>query len=396
MPDGGEPISVEVKGAIAEIASADWDACAGPDNPFVGHAFLAALEESGAASARTGWRPCHLLARGADGRLLGVAPAYAKSHSFGEYVFDHGWAEAYERAGGSYYPKLQIAIPFTPVSGPRLMVAPGAPAGAVRGALAAAAVEITRRLGLSSAHATFLPRPECERLVEAGWLPRLGYQFHWRNRGYEGFEDFLSALASRKRKTIRKERERARASGAVIRTLRGADIKRRHWDAFHRFYLETVERKWAYAYLNRAFFRRLGEALGDKVVLFLAEVEGEPVAGALNLVGGDTLYGRLWGGRDAPPFLHFEACYYRAIEFAIENRLRRVEAGAQGPHKIQRGYLPVETLSAHWIADQGLRRAVANFLAREREAVAEEMAGLAGLSPYRRAEGESPPDARGD
>ena len=387
MPDSGPDLLLTLHRSIAEVPAAEWDACAGGDNPFLSHAFLLALEESGSATARAGWLPQHAVLRDAGGRVLACAPCYAKSHSQGEYVFDHGWAHAFERAGGTYYPKLQVAVPFSPVPGPRLLVRPGTglgPADLGRGLRQACA-----RLGLSSVHVTFCREEEWRALGEDGWLRRLGTQFHWHNRGYGSFEDFLGALASRKRKAIRKERREAAAAGLTLRTLRGAEITPRHWEAFHRFYRSTTDRKWGRsAYLTRQFWPLLGERLGDAVVLMVAERDGEPVAGALNLLGRDALYGRNWGSLVDAPFLHFELCYYRAIEFAIAHGLSRVEAGAQGEHKIQRGYLPVPTYSAHWIEHPGLRRAVASFLEEERPAVAQEMAELAALSPFRR-EGEA-------
>ncbi len=383
MPDGGEPIAVQVLGAVREVASEAWDACAGPDNPFVSHAFLKALEESRSATPETGWQARHLVVPDGDGGLLGAAPLYLKGHSYGEYVFDWGWADAYERAGGRYYPKLQASVPFTPVTGPRLLVRPDAEADTVASALIAGMVELARRYKVSSLHVTFPTRADWRRLGAAGFLQRIGRQFQWHNRGYRSFDDFLAELASRKRKAIRKERRKASESGIVIRTLQGEAIEPRHWDAFHRFYLATSDRKWGSPYLTRAFFHRLGEALSERVVLVVAEDRGEPVAGALNLLGGDTLYGRNWGSLGHYRFLHFEACYYRAIEFAIEHGLARVEAGAQGEHKLQRGYLPVETYSAHWIADPGFREAVEQFLERERRGVRYEIAMLAECRPFR-------------
>ena len=385
MPDGSSTLSLTLHTAIAEIARDDWDACAGTGNPFVSHAFLSALEDSGSAGARTGWLPRHAALRDATGRLLAVAPMYAKSHSYGEYVFDHGWANALERAGGDYYPKLQVAVPFSPVPGPRLLVHPHAdvPLAAMGEALAQAG----RELDVSSVHVTFCTAPEWEALGEAGWLRRLGMQFHWHNEGYRDFDDFLAALSSRKRKVLRRERRDANAAGLEFQALSGSDLKERHWDAFYRFYTSTVDRKWGSAYLTRRFFSLLGERLGEKVVLMLAEKDGVPVAGALNLAGDEALYGRNWGCRGDWPFLHFELCYYRAIDWAIAHGLKRVEAGAQGRHKIQRGYLPAPTYSAHWIAHAGLRRAVAGFLEEERAQISAEMAALAEDSPFREGEG---------
>ena len=388
MPDGLPSLSLSLHPQIADIPAADWDACAGTldggGNPFVSHAFLSAMEDSGSANNRTGWLPQHAALREGD-RIVGVAPMYAKSHSYGEYVFDHGWANAFERAGGNYYPKLQVAVPFSPVPGPRLLVRDGVAPGAMAQALVQACTE----LGLSSVHATFCTEPEQTALTDAGWLPRLGKQFHWENNGYATFDDFLGALASRKRKVLKRERRDANAAGLVFHTLRGADIKPHHWAAFYRFYASTVDRKWGSAYLTKAFFPMLSERLGDRVVLMLAEHDGTPVAGALNLMGGGAqgtaLYGRNWGCKGDWPFLHFELCYYRAIEFAIEHKLDRVEAGAQGEHKIQRGYLPRPTYSAHWIAHPGLRRAISEYLDQERPAVEAEMAELATFSPYKKA-----------
>jgi predicted N-acyltransferase len=383
MPDSGPELSLTLHRSVAEIPAADWNACGGGTNPFVSHAFLAALEASGSVGGRSGWLPQHAALRDAGGRLLGCAPMYAKSHSQGEYVFDHGWADAIERAGGSYYPKLQVCAPFSPVPGPRLLVHPSS--GLRADALAQGLVQACRQLDLSSVHVTFCTEAEWSALGEAGWLQRLGTQFHWTNQGYASFDDFLAALASRKRKQIKRERRDAEASGFVLKTLRGHEITPRHWSAFHRFYKATTDKKWGRsAYLNARFWPLLGEALGDRVVLMVAEQDGQPVAGALNLLGDEALYGRNWGCLVDAPFLHFELCYYRAIDFAIEHRLPRVEAGAQGEHKIQRGYLPVPTYSAHWIAHAGLSRAVEEFLARERPAMMREMDALATLSPFRR------------
>jgi predicted N-acyltransferase len=382
MADVAPELSLSLHRSIAEIPAAEWDACAGGGNPFVSHAFLAALEQSGSTGGRSGWLPQHAALRGPDGALLACAPMYAKMHSQGEYVFDHGWADAYERAGGRYYPKLQVSAPFSPVPGPRLLVRPGTPVG--HAALAQGLAQACGQLDLSSVHVTFCTEAEWTALGEAGWLQRLGTQFHWTNHGYDSFDDFLGALASRKRKQIKRERRDAEASGFVLKTLRGHEITPKHWAAFHRFYRATTDKKWGRsAYLNARFWPLLGEALGDRVVLMVAEQDGTPVAGALNLLGEEALYGRNWGAVVDAPFLHFELCYYRAIDFAIEHGLPRVEAGAQGEHKIQRGYLPVPTYSAHWIAHAGLRRAIAAFLDRERPAVLHEMEALATLSPFK-------------
>jgi predicted N-acyltransferase len=383
MADGPAPLSLSLHRHIAEIPAAEWDACAGDGNPFVSHAFLSALEDSGSAVPDRGWLPQHAALRDEAGTLLACAPCYAKSHSQGEYVFDHAWADALERAGGRYYPKLQVCVPFSPVPGPRLLIRPGATLPA--GALAQALVQACQAVGASSVHATFCSADEWSALGEAGWLQRLGTQFHWNNPGYGCFDDFLGCLASRKRKVLKRERRDVAASGLALRCLRGAEITEYHWDAFHAFYRSTTDRKWGRsAYLTRRFWPMLGERLGDAVVLMMAEQDGLPVAGALNLVGRDAIYGRNWGATVDVPFLHFELCYYMAMDFAIEHRIGRVEAGAQGEHKIQRGYLPVPTYSAHWIAHRGLSGAVSDFLDRERPAMLGEMEMLATLSPFRR------------
>jgi predicted N-acyltransferase len=373
------PITARIADGVGSIPADQWDACAGSGNPFVRHAFLEILERSGSAGIRAGWQPLPIVIDGPDGCAAAIAPAYAKSHSQGEYVFDHGWADAWEQAGGRYYPKLQVAVPFTPVPGPRLLLRDPALAPALISAIEA----VTDRHRLSSAHVTFLDDDQREWFEIAGWLVRAGTQFHWLNQGYASFDDFLGALASRKRKAIRKERAQATA-GLTIRHLTGAEITQAHWDAFWAFYQDTGSRKWGRPYLTRAFFSMLGEALGDDVLLILAERDGQPIAGALNLIGADALYGRYWGAIEEVPFLHFELCYYQAIDAAIARGLARVEAGAQGEHKLARGYVPVTTWSAHYIPDPGFRRAVADFLDREREAVAHEQEFLAELTPFRR------------
>ena len=386
MPDGTEAIQVRLIDKISAVEAAEWDACAGGDNPFVSHAFLRALEESGSATAKTGWQPQHLVIDGEDGRLAACAPLYVKSHSYGEYVFDHGWADAYERAGGSYYPKLLVAVPFTPVSGPRLLVRPGAERFGE--ALVAGLLEAARQYGVSSLHVNFATKAEIDRLTGAGMILRLGRQFHWENRGYETFDDFLAALTSRKRKDIRKERRRVAEAGIRVTALAGAEIEARHWDAFYRFYVDTYDRKWGYPYLTREFFDALSTTLAEKTVLVLAEKDGVPIAGALNFRGREALYGRNWGCAADYKFLHFEACYYQAIDYAIAHGLARVEAGTQGPHKIQRGYVPKPTYSAHWVRDEGFRRAVADFAEREQREVEYEMAAYAEHSPFRREAGD--------
>ncbi len=374
---------------IAAIDEAAWDACAGGDNPFISHRFLRCVEESGCVGGRSGWLPHHLVLEDANG-LLAAAPAYRKDHSFGEYIFDHGWAEAYERAGGSYYPKLLVAAPFSPVPGPRLLVRPGEDVEPARSALLDALIAETKRLGWSSLHVNFSSAEESALMGAHGLLERTGEQFHWHNRGYASFDAFLADLASRKRKAVRKEREQALAGGAIaIETLQGTAIKQTHWDAFFAFYTDTDGRKWGRPYLNRGFFRLLGERMADDVVLVMAFRGGEPIAGALNLRGRDCLFGRYWGCIESHRSLHFEVCYYRAIDYAIAHGLPRVEAGAQGPHKLARGYLPVRTYSAHWIGDPGFRRAVETYLETERAHVEDEIAELAGHSPFHQAD----PDA---
>jgi predicted N-acyltransferase len=378
-----EPILLRVVGRIAEVPASDWDACALPDNPFISHAFLLALEQSGSATAETGWLPQHLLLEDRTGTLIGCMPCYLKSHSQGEYVFDHGWADAYMRASGRYYPKLQASIPFTPVTGKRLLVRPGVEQGEREAILLQAAVQVADRLGVSSLHITFLTREEWQLAGDLGFLQRTDQQFHWRNDGYRSFDEVLAALTSRKRKALRKERREALEGGVEIEWVTGRDLTEAHWDAFFAFYMDTGSRKWGSPYLTRACFSLLGETMADRLLLVLAKRSGRYVAGALNVIGQDTLYGRYWGGLEDHPFLHFEVCYYQAIEFAIARKLARVEAGAQGAHKLARGYLPAETYSAHYIADLGLRRAVADYLKRERRAVAREIALLTEESPYR-------------
>jgi len=368
-----------IANGVSRFEAEDWDRCAGTANPFTSHAFLSILEESGSATPRTGWQPVPVAIDGADGRPAAVMPAYVKSHSQGEYVFDHAWADALQRAGGDYYPKLQIAVPFTPVPGRRLLTA----GGALAPALIAAARAIVDEHGLSSAHATFIDEAEVALFERAGWLIRIDSQFHWHNESYGSFEDFLASLSSRKRKAIRKERAAA-VEGLQIRRLTGAELTEEVWDAFWAFYQDTGARKWGRPYLTRRFFSLLGERMGDKVLLLMAYRGDEAVAGALNLVGEDALYGRYWGTLLEAPHLHFELCYYQAIDVAIERGLARVEAGAQGSHKLSRGYRPVPTYSAHYLADPRLRAAVADYLEREREAVAEEIEALEELTPFRK------------
>ena len=378
---------VKVAAGLRDVAAADWDRCANPEgmahDPFVSHAFLKALEDAETVSRRTGWVPQHLLLE-QEGQLAGVMPLYVKGHSKGEYIFDYGWAEAYERAGGSYYPKLQAAVPFTPVPGRRLLVLPGEGAVERERMLLAGAIEVAKRGEMSSLHLTFCTEGEWTRAGEAGLLQRTDKQFHWHNAGYQTFDDFLGSLASRKRKAIRKERAGAVEGGIVIERVSGAAITEAHWDAFFKFYMDTGGRKWGRPYLNRKFFSLLGQSMADRCLLVMARRGARYIAGALNLIGGDCLYGRYWGAIEQHPFLHFEVCYYQAIEFAIEHRLPRVEAGAQGEHKLARGYMPSATYSVHWIGDAGFRKAVARYLDDERRYMAQQREALAEYGPYKR------------
>ncbi|HNR76838.1 MAG TPA: GNAT family N-acetyltransferase [Parvularculaceae bacterium] len=382
MADGGEAqaITAHTLGAVDEIAAADWNAVAAPDagavNPFVTHAFLAALERSQSACAATGWTPCHLAIEQEDA-LVAAAPLYVKSHSFGEYVFDHHWADAYERAGGRYYPKLLCAAPFTPVPGPRLL----SQRPENRSLIAASLISLTERLSLSSAHVNFISDEDANALAATGFLIRHGVQYHWLNRGYRTYDDFLGALASRKRKALRRERKAAQ-DGVTIRRIDGPAIKKELWDAFWLFYQDTGDRKWGRPYLTRAFFDEIAETMADRIMMVVAEADGVPIAGALNFIGGDALFGRYWGRTEDRPFLHFELCYHQAIDYAIERGLSRVEAGAQGEHKIARGYEPVLTRSAHWIGDSGFRQAVARYLGAERREIDAEISALAAMTPF--------------
>jgi len=388
-----ETATVRIATRIADVAPADWDACArGNDasvgranNQFNSHAFLLALEESGSASPETGWWPQHLLLNDGEGGIAGCMPCYLKIHSRGEYVFDQGWADALERAGGRYYPKLQSSVPFTPVTGRRLLVRERAGRDAERLLLRASA-GLVEQSGASSLHITFLTEAEWRLAGELGFLLRTDQQFHWRNEGYGNFDDFLDRLASRKRKAIRKERREALGPGIEIEWVTGSDLTEAHWDAFFAFYMDTGARKWGSPYLNREFFSLAGESMKDDILLVFAKRNGRYIAGALNFIGKDTLFGRYWGAVEERACLHFELCYYQAIDFAIERGLAVVEAGAQGAHKLARGYLPIATYSAHLIAHPGLRNAVADYLKRERRAVMHENALLAEDSPYRKAD----------
>jgi uncharacterized protein len=353
-------------------------------NPFISHAFLSALEHSGSVGGRTGWAPRHLIARDAAGRIIGAVPAYAKSHSRGEYVFDHAFAEAFARAGGRYYPKLQVSVPFTPARARKLLIAPDAAPDATRAVLIGGLEALRARIEASSIHATFLTTQDRHAFKAGGFLLRTDQQFHFLNRGYATFEDFLAALASRKRKVLKRERREALANGITVEWVTGKDLTEAHWDAFFAFYIDTGNRKWGSPYLTRAFFSRITETMADKTLLVMARREGRYIAGALNFIGQNTLYGRNWGAIEHHPFLHFEICYYQAIDFALAHGLARVEAGAQGEHKLARGYQPVKTWSVHHFADAGFQRAVAGYLAREREAVDEAQAELETLTPFRR------------
>lgn len=376
--------TLQVHDGIPAIGRDAWDTCAAPTgDPFVSYDFLDACEASGSAVPSEGWAARHLSLHDEDAAVIGVMPLYLKGHSQGEYVFDHSWADAYQRAGGRYYPKLLGAVPFTPATGPRFLNAPGTDAATVREALLQGALTLTERLGVSSLHVNFPLEAEWRAMTEAGLLPRRDIQFIWRNDGYQSFDDFLGALSSNRRKTIRRERREAQA-GLDIRVLTGAEITQAHWDAFFAFYMDTGDRKWGRPYLTRDFFARVGASMADRIALVMAFEDETPVAGALNFIGRDALYGRQWGTLVDRPFLHFELCYYQAIEFAIARGLSRVEAGAQGDHKIARGYLPSPVYSAHFIADPALRDPVARYLEQERPAVEAEMHAMtAELSPYR-------------
>jgi uncharacterized protein len=380
-PAEREEFAVRIVGDIGSISAKEWDACAGPDDPFVCHAFLHALETSGSASGEEGWLAQHLVIE-IDGVIAAAAPSYIKGHSYGEYVFDWSWANAYRRAGKPYYPKLQCCVPFSPVGGPRLLVREGHDRVKLQRVLLSAMVELTRQGDLSGAHVTFCERDVFEAAGEIGLLQRTGVQYHWFNDGYEDFNDFLGALIGRKRKTIKRERREAQGSGVSLRALTGDEIEPRHWDAFYEFYQSTIDRKYASAYLTKDFFHRIGETMPERIVLMLAEDGRRPVAGALNLLGSKALYGRYWGCVGRYRFLHFETCYHSAIDYAIEHGLERVEAGAQGQHKIQRGYVPVPTYSAHFIAHPEFRQAIGGFLSRERMAMEAERDALMQQSPF--------------
>ena len=393
-PPPSTELTLRIANAITDIPADAWDACANPVdneaskpsyNPFISHAFLSSLELSGSVRPRAGWQPMHLLAEEPGGRLVGAAACYAKSHSQGEYVFDHGWADAYERAGGSYYPKLQVTVPFTPATGNRLLVRPGPQADQVRDALADGLAEVCRRSKASSVHVTFLTETEWQMLGARHYLQRTHRQFHWENAGYDTFEGFLGALSSRKRKTIRRERADALQNGVTVHQLTGSDLTETVWDAFFEFYMDTGSRKWGQPYLTRSFYSIVSEKMRDRILLVMARREGRWIAGAINFIGSDAIYGRNWGAIENHPFLHFEVCYYQAMDYAIAHKLKRAEAGAGGQHKITRGYMPMTTYSAHYIADPALRRAIADFLTHERAHVAAEIDEFAEAAPFRKA-----------
>lgn len=368
--------------SIRAVSKTDWDRLANPHgaefNPLVSHDFFRCLEEAGCTGGKTGWAPRHLLLEG-GGAITGIVPCFRKTHSYGEYVFDHGWADAYGRAGGRYYPKLQVSVPFTPVTGPRLL-ADSAP---TRAKLAEGLIALCTEEKASSVHITFLPGEDWAALGGSRWLKRNDLQFHWHNQGYGSFDDFLASLSSQKRKNIRKERASVAANGITLHALTGKDIMERHWDAFFDFYIDTGSRKWGQPYLNREFFSLIGESMADHILLVVAERVGRMIAGALNFIGSRALYGRNWGAIEHHPNLHFETCYYQAIDFAIARKLDRVEAGAQGAHKLARGYLPEKTFSLHYLAHPGLARAVAQYLDAEREGISAEQQALAAHSPFR-------------
>lgn len=396
-PAPDEALVVRAAASMGAFTRDEWAAFAGttraasgiPYNPFISYDFLSALQESGCAVARSGWQAHHLRLETSGGTLIGAVPCYVKSHSQGEYVFDHGWADAFERAGGRYYPKLQASVPFTPVTGPRLLASGRRDPALVRAALASGLKTVTERLGMSSAHVTFAPPDEIATLEDAGYLHRTDQQFHFLNPGYGSYDDFLATLASRKRKALKRERREALAAGISIECLTGRDLTEAVWDDFFAFYMDTGGRKWGRPYLNRTFFSLIGERMADDVLLVMARRAGRYIAGAINFIGADTLYGRNWGCVEDHPFLHFEVCYHQAIDFAIARKLKVVEAGAQGEHKLARGYVPVTTHSAHYIAHPGLRRAVADYLKRERREVESMADYLAGHTPYRKDDAET-------
>ncbi|MEL6919997.1 MAG: GNAT family N-acetyltransferase [Pseudomonadota bacterium] len=372
------------------LAGANRNADAAPFNPFVSHEFLSSLEESGSATTRTGWHPQHLILEDGNGEMLGAATGYLKSHSQGEYVFDHAWADAYERAGGRYYPKLQSSVPFTPATGPRLLVSPKINPQAGRIALASAMAQLAEKHGISSAHVTFAREDDIEAMETCGFLHRTDQQFHFKNDGYGTYADFLDTLASRKRKNLKKERDGAKANGIDIEWLTGSDLTESVLDTFFGFYVDTGNRKWGRPYLTRDFFSLVAERMADDILMVMAKREGRFIAGAINFIGSDTIFGRHWGCNEHHPFLHFEVCYHQAIDFAIDRKLKVVEAGAQGDHKLARGYLPVTTHSAHYLPNVSFRRAVADYLEHEREDVARFGEILTKAAPFKKSDPSSP------
>lgn len=386
-------VQLKVLTSLTGVAAEDWDACANPDsqtyNPFLRHAFLLAMEESGSAVSETGWLGQHLVLEDADGTVQAVMPLYLKNHSQGEYIFDYGWADAFHRAGGNYYPKLLSAVPFTPAGGRRLLVRDGPNAAGYETSLLAGSLALLDKLQSSSLHFNFLPEDSWEALGRQGFLQRKDQQFHWLNDGYQSFDGFLEALASRKRKNLRKERAKALENGIEVEWLTGETLTEAHWDAFFHFYMDTGQRKWGTPYLTRRFFSMINDCMADDILLIMAKRDGQYIAGALNFIGGDTLFGRNWGCIEDHPFLHFELCYYQAIDFAIARGLKRVEAGAQGTHKLARGYVPHRTYSAHYIAHEGLREAVGNYLESERQYVDNDIAVLSNHTPFRKGENQA-------
>ncbi|MCY3885888.1 MAG: GNAT family N-acetyltransferase [Gammaproteobacteria bacterium] len=387
MGNASVKLEGHIRHSICDVAASTWNECANPTsrpyNPFVDHRFFRALEESGSVSAETGWQPFHIELKSQE-QTLGVVPMYVKSHSRGEFVFDGSWANAWYGAGGQYYPKLQVSIPFTPATGPRLLTSADGLDGPVEDQLLHTIAQVTRKLQLSSAHITFMTKDQWDRAGRLGWLQRIDTQFHWYNPNYTSFDEFLSELSSKKRKNIRRERREAVKNGISIEWITGSDLREHHWDAFYKFYVDTGYRKWGHPYLNREFFSLVSELMPDRTLLILCKRDGEYIAGAINFLGDDTIFGRNWGCSEDHRFLHFETCYYQAIDFAIAHKLEHVEAGAQGGHKIARGYLPRSTYSAHYIADTSFRHAVARFLEEEKQFVAHDIEYIEQRSPFRR------------
>lgn len=379
MMTEADSIAVHILAGADDICAADWNALAGPENPFMQHGFFKAVEDSRSACAETGWMAAHFCIKDEADKPVALMPAYIKSHSQGEYVFDHSWADAYHRAGGDYYPKLQASVPFTPATGPRLLSRDPS----LKLALLKGAQNFARQKGISGLNLTFLTPEDKAICAKAGLALRTDQQFHWQNNGYQHFDDFLAALSSRKRKNIRKERKQALAAGLTVEHLKGTDITEAHWDAYYEFYLDTGARKWGRPYLNRDCFSLFSEFLGDQVMLIMAKRGERYIAGALNFIGQETLFGRYWGAIEHHPCLHFEICYYQAIDYAIAHGLKTVEAGAQGEHKLARGYVPTPTYSAHWMSNAGFHSAVEDYLRRERAAVERDIEFLSTMTPFK-------------